>query len=570
MWVKNVIGYDYATLGPEWMRGDGVDRYTGSVGFEFLRIVAQMLVFGILLGGAFGWVAVAFLKRLYNQRYVEVSIVVTMSYLVFWLGELVMGSSAVLAVVVMGLYVNAHKSVITPGVLHFLHEFYEMIAFILNTVIFMIAGCKLGALMADSSFQDLYSLGSGSLSMIIAIYPIILFARGVAILVFYPLLRRLGTGCTWKEAIVMWWGGLRGSVGLALGLSIHHTIYDSKMWGDGQASQWGLKLWVPTLDCRDQPMMVLILTLYVVLTTVVINGVTMAPLMRYLKLTEVPEDRQFMLQRARRRLAKKTQKAVEALKTKYGSSLQDVPWAELGGANLSHCLAATCSVQDVDRATWLLVLNMERVYYTASFEAGTLGSQAYHVLETAMAEICADANAAPTAQLGKLYDLHHDKLINQMKTKLNAAVAYEVGLGYIAAQHEVAHLTFHDDGGDAMRRVNEEHTDNIENIHEALKVLRAKAPNAIAAFSRKYAATELLRQQKAMVEHMKHEGELFDLDASPLTGEIDDEISLHLLGKAKTLASKATVLMKKYSAAVQPLFDSTHDFHIPRGREAPP
>ena len=99
MWVKNVIGYDYATLGPEWMRGDGVNRYTGSVGFEFLRIVAQMLVFGILLGGAFGWVAVALLKRLYNQRYVEVSIVVTMSYLVFWLGELVMGSSAVLAVV---------------------------------------------------------------------------------------------------------------------------------------------------------------------------------------------------------------------------------------------------------------------------------------------------------------------------------------------------------------------------------------------------------------------------------------------------------------------------------------
>jgi NhaP-type Na+/H+ or K+/H+ antiporter len=560
MWVKNVIGYDYATLAPEWMRGDGVNRYTGSVGFEFLRIVAQMLIFGILLGGSFGWLAVAFLRRLYNQRYIEVSVVLTMSYLVFWLGELVMGSSAVLAVVVMGLYVNAHKSAITPGVLHFLHEFYEMIAYILNTVIFMIAGCKLGSLMADTSFQMLYSLGSGSLSMIIAIYPIILFARGVAILVFYPLLRRLGTGCTWKEAVVMWWGGLRGSVGLALGLSIHHTIYDSKMWGEGQVGAWGKKLWEPTLDCRDQPMMVLILTLFVVLTTVVINGVTMAPLMRMLKLTEVPEDRQFMLQRARRRLARKTQKAVEALKTKYGSSLQDVPWAQLGGASLSHCHSAMCQVEDVDRATWLLVLNMERAYYIASFEAGTLGSHAFHVLETAMAEICADASVASTAELGKIYDVHHDELIVQMNTKLNPAVAYEVGLGYIAAQHEVAHLTFHDDGGAALRRVNEEHTDNIENIHEAMKVLRAKAPNAIAAFSKKYAATELLRQQKAMVEHMKHEGELLDLDAAPLTSEIDDEISLHLLGKTKTLAAKAATLVSKYSAAVLPLFD--HSEHV--------
>ena len=55
-------------------------------------------------------------------RYVEVSIVVTMSYLVFWLGEIVMGSSAVLAVVVMGFTVNFYKETISPNVLHFLHE----------------------------------------------------------------------------------------------------------------------------------------------------------------------------------------------------------------------------------------------------------------------------------------------------------------------------------------------------------------------------------------------------------------------------------------------------------------
>ena len=54
----------------------------------------------------------------------------------------------------------------------------------------------------------------------VLIYPIILFARGAAIALFYPLLSRMGTGCTWKEAVVMWWGGLRGSVGLALALSV--------------------------------------------------------------------------------------------------------------------------------------------------------------------------------------------------------------------------------------------------------------------------------------------------------------------------------------------------------------
>ena len=46
---------------------------------------------------------------------------------VFWVSELLVGSSAVLAVVVMGLYMNWYKSAISPKVLVFLHEFYGMV-----------------------------------------------------------------------------------------------------------------------------------------------------------------------------------------------------------------------------------------------------------------------------------------------------------------------------------------------------------------------------------------------------------------------------------------------------------
>ena len=69
---------------------------------------------------------------------------------------------------------------------------------------------------------------------ILAIYPIVLLTRGLAIVAFFPLLRRWGTSATWKDAVVMWWGGLRGSVGLALALAIQHTVYDEKMWGKGK------------------------------------------------------------------------------------------------------------------------------------------------------------------------------------------------------------------------------------------------------------------------------------------------------------------------------------------------
>ena len=54
--------------------------------------------------------------------------------------------------------------------------------------------------------------------------------------------------------VIMWWGGLRGSVGLALALVIQHTIYDQKMWGEEDGGSHMIRNWdgdkVNSLDCR--------------------------------------------------------------------------------------------------------------------------------------------------------------------------------------------------------------------------------------------------------------------------------------------------------------------------------
>ena len=44
--------------------------------------------------------------------------------------------------------------------------------------------------------------------------------RALVVLVHFPLLRRLGYGMSGKDATVVAWGGLHGSVGLALALSM--------------------------------------------------------------------------------------------------------------------------------------------------------------------------------------------------------------------------------------------------------------------------------------------------------------------------------------------------------------
>ena len=103
-----------------------------------------------------------------------------------------------------------------------------------------------------------------------------------------------------------------GSVGLALGLSVHHLMYDSSMWGERFAQSSGLV----SLNCRDQPMMVLWLTIIVVTSTVIVNGVTMSPIMKLLKMTATPPERLFMLHGASEKLDKETNDYPRQLQTR--------------------------------------------------------------------------------------------------------------------------------------------------------------------------------------------------------------------------------------------------------------
>ena len=548
VWVRNAIGYDYATLAPEWMRGE---RYTGQVGVELARIVAQMCILGVLIGLAFGWATKQSLRFVYNFRAAEVSAIVGMSYLTFWLAELVMGSSAVLAVVVMGLYMNVNKSAISPKVLHFLHEFYEMVAHFLNTIIFLIAGCKMGAILADAHFHDLFL--APMLPMILLMYPIILFARGFAIAAFFPLLKRLGTGCTWKDAVVMWWGGLRGSVGLALGLAVHHMMYDKHMWGEDATiltdAPYNYQGRGPLLDCRDQPQMVLVLTVVVVFTTVVINGVTMAPLMKLLQMTDVPEDRQYMLQVAQTELAKKTASFIASMREKHEGELKGVNWDVVVGSRLSHIAAAQDHVRDLDRAVWLKVLNMERAHYLMRFEDGRLGSDAFFLLERCMSDLIAAAAIEPTEQLGKIYDQHLDKLNTKLLSNRMPDVSYEAGLAYLDALHAIDHhlkadLALKDpEHVRALRMVHDERTDNMYQVKETLTKLEEANQSIVHGFQCTYVQEGLLRAQQNHLAHMVHEGELIDLDANTLIGEIDKELAgMNTLSVYSSLGSAVSEL----------------------------
>ena len=192
-WVKH-------TSGPE-RPVEAIDTYPGGW-VELVRIFGQMCLLGVLFGWVSARVLLALLKRVYNDALVEVSLVVAASYLTFWLAEVFLESSAVLAVVTLGFVVNLNRSAISPEVLEFLLEFYEATAFMFNTVIFYIAGFKLGLLFVDYGDVD-------HMQYAWAIYPVVLLTRGITIGLLLPVLRATGIGCSFKTAVAVWWAGLR-------------------------------------------------------------------------------------------------------------------------------------------------------------------------------------------------------------------------------------------------------------------------------------------------------------------------------------------------------------------------
>jgi hypothetical protein len=306
---------------------------------------------------------------------------------------------------------------------------------------------------------------------------------------------------------------------------------------------WGTSITVvgdiESLDCRDQPMMVLVLTMIVVTLTVVVNGMTMAPLMKRLNMTSTPDHRMYMLHLACNGLDEQTKQFMESIKTQ--KELKDVNWVDVEKHICKREKHGLEKIHDADKAAWLLVLNLERAFYNANFEEGTLGADAYALLEKLMASVAANARTIPTLSLGPMYDEHFYKLLNLLRKKTETAsvqitptIAYEVCSAYLAGQRHVSHLVQHlkglvdpeDEKGRGGRRpsakppgkerkmslhglalVSFEHHDNVRAMEEWMKtLLDGTHRSEIIEFTTRNATRLVLNKQEKVraAAHQNH------------------------------------------------------------------
>jgi len=193
-----------------------------------LAYFCQLALGGPLLGAALGiflffWIG---LLRLRHLPELEVAIVLIHVYFTFYLAESV-HVSGVLAVVALGVVVSA---IVEPRLSHdgrHAHHFVlKQVGYMCNQIIFFAAGIVTARFMwTDNGCTEPLFESPRAWLELGALYLCIHFTRGAVVLLLYPLLRRWGYGITWKEAAILVWGGLRGAVGLALGLIVEHDEY---------------------------------------------------------------------------------------------------------------------------------------------------------------------------------------------------------------------------------------------------------------------------------------------------------------------------------------------------------
>jgi len=159
---------------------------------------------GVLVGLVLGVLAIPLLARI-DDRLVETTLTMVLAFGSYLVAE-ELGVSGVLAVVTAGLIAgNVGRREMSPTTRIAVLNFWEYVAFLANSVIFLVIGLQVDLPGLVSNWQPI-------LWAIVAV----LTSRAVGIYV----LSRLGSTIPSNWRHVMWWGGLRGAIALALALSV--------------------------------------------------------------------------------------------------------------------------------------------------------------------------------------------------------------------------------------------------------------------------------------------------------------------------------------------------------------
>ena len=189
---------------------------SGDIVFGFINF------FGVFLGGILvGWLAALvvgyLLGKVDNSPMIEIPLTVVLAYFSFLLAEELFHVSGVMATVAAAMTMGGWgRTKISPSVSELLTHLWAYFAHIANALIFLLVGLQVNFMALAQSWSTLLWVIIG-----------MLLSRAIVVYSLVPLLGRLpnAQAISPRYQGVMYWGGLRGAIALALVLSLPDLPY---------------------------------------------------------------------------------------------------------------------------------------------------------------------------------------------------------------------------------------------------------------------------------------------------------------------------------------------------------
>jgi len=229
--------------------------------------LAWLIIGGIGLGLLVGWVVDKIEQRIENGP-IEITLSILVPYAVYLAADKV-HASGVLAVVACGLYLARRSArFFSASVRIQMWSVWESLTYVLNGLVFVLIGLQLPAIRQSISTYSLSTLLiSGAIFSFLLIALRLLWTYPGAIISFFlrtRLLHQRERMPRRAQIFVVGWTGMRGVVSLAAALALPMTMADGTPF--------------------PQREMIVFLTFCVIFVTLVLQGATLPPLIRALRL----------------------------------------------------------------------------------------------------------------------------------------------------------------------------------------------------------------------------------------------------------------------------------------------
>src|SRR5213083_2485936 len=231
----------------------------GEASVQFLLVAAG----GVAVGLATGWLATRVQKRL-DDPPVQTMLSLLTPYVAYFCGEM-LHVSGILAVVIAGIYYGWRAPRVLSGRMRLQAiPVWQMVTFILNGILFMLIGLQLPQVMnalAPGMATRVVELAMVVVLVIVLVRFVWMFAANYLPRLLNRKARRKNR-VPWQHTALIAWIGMRGADSLAGGLAIPFLL--------------------PSGEPFPGRNLILLLTFCVIFGTLVLQGLTLTPLVRWL------------------------------------------------------------------------------------------------------------------------------------------------------------------------------------------------------------------------------------------------------------------------------------------------